>query len=428
VTASRGCVQTELLGEYIAGRLDVSLRATVEAHLALCPRCRSVTEAAVEATGLGITSAEIRARIAEASAVVASLEAEPPHRLQALITNAEWGADRYVAGRLLERSREEFHRDPRKAMVLARAAVSVSERAGSKELQFEGWRDRVSIAVYLGALADAWDAVEQAAALAPMLRDHVHATGIVLYARAYVASQPDVWQLDDALRWIGEAEVIFEKTDAERFRAAAEMRAYLHYCVGEYDAAVAICRDIWRHNRSMDLALSFVAYLVESGELAEAETVLSWATSRVDDADVERLAALAWAEGRLHVARGAWQQAAEALRLASSRFRAVGMDDTAIRVDLARVGAELSAAPESVQVLQTAMTDIRRLIAISAELDEREPTRRRRFTVEAIGYLRELADANALTLDLFAQVEEYLSAITRGPARPFVRPAPVHVM
>lgn len=425
----RRCLRGRLLADYLSGALRPSRKAVAENHLALCADCRNLVQAAAATLSIGVTAEELQLRLAVAASIVSDvLEKEPPHRWRSLIETAEWGTDRFVAGRLLERSREEFGRAPRLSMHLARAAVYVAERAESLELQFEGWRDCVSIAVFLGAFTDAWEAVERAAAIAPRTHDPEHAKGLVLYARAYVASQPDVWELDQALRWAEEAARIFGRTDAGRLRTSDEMRAYLHYCRGEHAAAVEICRKLWDDQPEVGLALNFATYLVALGRADDADDTLVWARLEIKPANTVSLARHALIEGRARAVQQRWDEALEAFNVAAAMFRRVEMEDTAIRVDLGRIRTEMSAAPDSLTAIQKAVTDLRRVVAISVDLDRREPTRRRRFTVEAIDYLRELAEANALTTDLVLHVEDYIDAITRGPARPFVRPLPTRVM
>lgn len=417
------------LAEYLRGELRASRKAVAENHLALCAKCRTMAQTAAAMLRLGITADELESRATRAAKIVSEvIETEAPHRVRGLIASAEWGADRFVAGRLLERSREEFARDPRTSMRLARAALWVAERGDSAELQFEAWRDCISIAAYLGSFSDAWDAIDRAAALVPRLHDRRHAEGVLLYARAYVASQPDVWKIDEALQWTGEASEIFERTDAERFRSAVEMRAYLHDCREEHAAAVEICRKLWATQPEIGLALSFVAYLVAYGKADEAEEVLSWARSHLNSSETERVARYSWAEARVRALQERWDTAVEAFERAAETFRTIGMEDTAIRVDLGRIRAEVSAAPDSLAAAEKAMRDLRQVVRTSAELDRRDPTRRRRFTVQALDYLRELAEANTLTADLVAHVEDYLDVINRGPARPFVRPVPAQIM
>lgn len=429
MTVFRRCLQGKVFADYLRGVISPRRKAVVENHLALCAECRRLVDTASEALRLDVGTGELRDRLTRAAQVVAAIEGQASHRLEGLISTNEWGKDHFVAGRLLERSREEFARDPRASMRLARGAIRVAERADAVELQFEGWRDCVSIAVLLGSFGEAWEAIERAAALiARMVGEREHARGLVLYARAYVASQPDVWRLDEAFAWTEEASRIFARTDRSRFAATAEMRAYLHYCRDEHAAAVQICRSLWAKRRDVGLALSFVAYLVAYGKPGEAEDVLEWAREQIASSDTERVARYAWAEGRVHAARERWEDAVPRLTEAASLFREIAMNDTAIRVDLARIRAEVSAAPDSLPAVDKALDDVRQVIGESVALDQREPTRRRRFTVEAVSYLREVGEANALTADLFAHVEAYLDAITRGPARPFVRPVPARVM
>lgn len=425
----RGCVRGRLLREYLRGTLRPELKEKTDAHLALCRSCRNIVEGSAQAIALRVTADDLRMRVARAADVVRDvIEPEAPHRLHTLVSSADWGEDRFVAGRLLERSREEFDSQPRKALDFARAAIEVAERAGSADLQFEAWRDCVSICVRLGHLSAAWDAVERVEAIAPRTAHREHARGQLFYARAYVGSQPDVWKIDESLVWAEEASRIFAGIDDERHRATAELRAHVYYCRGEYAAAVEISRKLWEARREKGQALSFVAHLVAYGQPAAAEDVLAWARPQVAAEDVVTTTRIAFAEGRIFAAQKRWEEAAEALRRASLGFRRAGMEDTAIRVDLGRIRAEVSGSPDSISVQTRAMRDLRTIVAISAELDRREPTRRRRFTVEALDYLRELAEASALTVDLLCHVEEYLDAITRGPARRFVPPVPTRAM
>jgi tetratricopeptide (TPR) repeat protein len=379
--------------------------------------------------GTGVRVAELRQRIAEAAGFVAELERQAsPHAVHGMIAASHRGDDRFVAGRLLERSREEFARDPRKSMILVRAAIWVAERAQSAELQFEAWRDCASLCVRFGHYGDAWDALDRAAGLVEKTAEPKYARGLLLYAKAYVGSQPDVWRLDESLAWTDEAAAVFARTDEARLRAVAEMRAFIHNVRGEHAAAVEICRDLWRRRQEVGLALNFAAYLVDNGEPEAARELLDWANERFSDDDVVTVAKHAGLKGMAFVAQHDWEVAMEAFDSSVRAFQSIGMEDAAIRVELSRIRAAVSAAPDSIEVTDQAIADVRRLATLSTELDRREPSRRRRFTAEAFQYLRELADARALTLDSLRHVETYLVAITRGPARPFFRPIPSHVM
>lgn len=418
-----------MLYHYLQGRLSADRRRNVDSHVALCPSCRRLIEVASDAIALGIKSHDLRERIAAAKAFVDDIETgHSPHQIHGLISASKHGADPFVAGRLLERSREEFAREPLKSMTLARAAIWVAERGKFLNLQFEGWRDCASICVRLGHLTDAWDALDRAGSIVPFISDGEHAKGQLLYARAYVGSQPDVWKIDESLSWTNEASRIFERTDSERLRSTAEMRAYIHYCRGEHAAAVEICRKLWEERPEVGLALNFASYLVEYGESSTAHELLEWTRPRIDDLNTVTVARRDFIAGRAWAAQQEWDTAVDVFTRAVAGFRRVGMEDTAIRVELGRIRAAVSARPDSAVTLELAIEDLRRLVTTSVELDRREPTRRRRFTVEALEYLRELAEAAVLTIDSLRHVEEYLDAITRGPARPFIRPVPARLM
>jgi tetratricopeptide (TPR) repeat protein len=423
------CLPDNLLQAYLQRTLSNAAASRVETHLALCAGCRHVSAAASEALALGVSADELKARIATAEAFVAELEGLPTaHGVHRAIAMSEAGADRFVAGRLLERSRDEFERDPRKSMLMARAAIWVAERAASADLQFEGWRDCASLCIRLGHLGDAWDALDRAAAFVQRTTEPLYSTALLLYAKAYVGSQPDVWRLEEALSWTDEAARIFERTDAQRLRATAEMRAFIHNVRGEHAAAVEICRSLWEQHQDVGLALNFANYLVDHGEPEGAHTLLDWSVSKFSLEDIVTVGKHREIRGMAYSAQHQWDAAAAAFAQAVRAVQSVGMDDTAIRVELSRVRAVVSAAPDSATVIDKAIADMRRLAQTSAELDRREPTRRRRLTAEAFQYLRELGEAKALTLDSLRHVEGYLCEITRGPARPFVRPLPPRIM
>lgn len=429
MTRGRRCLSSRLLSQVLRGKVTEAQRPSVENHLALCAECRGVLDAAAEAVTLNVPTTDLRSRIAQAPGFVVEIEQQPSlHAIHALIHESDMGRDPFVAGCLLARSREEFARDPRKSLTLARSAAWVAERAAATEIQFHIWLDCSSIFVRLGQFDEALEALERAETLASQTAEPKHTTALLLYGRAYVASQPDVWKIDDALSWTDEATRTFSNTDATRLRAADEMRAYLHYCRGEHAAAVEICRKLWNERQEVGLALNLASYLVEYGEPDGADELLTWARPRINPRDRVTIARYGGVEGRVRAAQQDWDAACEVLARAVTLFRALGMEDTAIREDFRRIRFAVSSAPDSIASNAKALHDLRSVISASVELDRREPTRRRRFTVEALEYLRELAEISALTLEALRHVEEYLDSLARGPARPFVRPVPVRLM
>jgi tetratricopeptide (TPR) repeat protein len=408
--------------------MNARRRARLDTHFALCAACRRLAQAAAEMLNLGVGSEELRDQIAEAENVVRQLEASSSPRLDALAACEEWGTNRFVAGGLLERSRKHFNGDPIKALRLARAAAEIGTRISSAEVQFESWRDCISIYARLGRYGYAFDAIERAEQLASLVADREHAKGLVLYARAYVSCNPDVWHLGEALTAAHEAEQIFARVDASRIRDVAELRAKIHELRGEHAAAVEIYRHLWNGERSASLAVNFGWCLVSNDQPELAAELIMWAAPRIDKADTVLLARLAWLEGRAHAKRSRWEEARSSFSLASERYRSVPMIDSAIRVDLRRIGATVNADRDALGVYQNALNDLRDLVLESSELDRREPTRRRRFTVEALEYAKQLGDAAVLTPDLLTYVAEYLDSLWRGPARALVRPVPARLM
>jgi tetratricopeptide (TPR) repeat protein len=425
----RACLSSRVLSQVLRGRVSEAQRPSVETHLALCAECRGILEVAAEAMTLNVGVADLRDRIARASGFAAEIEQQPSlHVIHALIYGSDQGRDPFVAGCLLTRSREEFAREPRKSLTLARSAAWVAERAAADEIQFHIWLDCSSIFVRLGEFDEALEALDRAGALVSRTSAAKHSTALLLYAKAYVASQPDVWKIDEALAWTDAATRIFAHSDAGRLRAADDMRAYLHYCRGEHAAAVEICRKLWNERREVGLALNLASYLVEYGDPDAADDLLTWARPRIDVRDTVTIARHGGIEGRVRAAQENWDVACEVLARSVEVFRGLGMEDTAIREEFRRIRCAVSAAPDSIASNAKALHDLQLVVSASIELDRREPTRRRRFTVEALEYLRELGQISALTVEAFRHVEEYLDSIARGPARPFVRPVPVRVM
>jgi tetratricopeptide (TPR) repeat protein len=430
MVATLRCVRGKRLHDYLRGQLTAADRATTESHIALCASCRRVVMAAAEILALRFSADELRSELAKANEVVANIEALDERRPDRLVAHSEWGQNPFVAGRLLERSREEFERAPEKALRLARAALAIGQRINAADLEFESWRDCISLYMRLGRCSYAVDAIERAERLAPLTENPEFARGLVLYGRAFVASDPEVWHLDEALIWAEEASRIFARTDERRVRAAAELRAYVHHLRGEHAAAVAITRPLWDAERDVNLGISFVNYLIADGQAGAAvDELLVWTWSNTPPSATVLLARIAWAEGRARSAQSRWQDAVSALNYASSLYRSVSMVEPAIRVDFSRIRAQVNANHEwSLSVYEDALGDLHELLKESTELDSREPSRRRRFTAEALEYAKELAAAATLTTDLLTYVDEYLDGLWSGPPRRFVRPVPAHPM
>ena len=423
------CPTARLFSLYLRNALSEVQQQQVTGHLALCASCRKIVSVATEAALLGVDSTDLRKRVADASAFVHTLEArESPHTMHRSISESSLGADPFVAGRLLERSREEFSREPIRSLLLARLALRVAERASVIDLQFEVFRDCASLYVRLGDFEHAWTALDMAEQLAPQTADPEHARGLLLYAKAYVASQPDVWRLDEAAAWTDEAAEIFARTDTARLRAAAEMRAFVHNLRGDHRSAVEITRRLWQEERGVGLALNFAAYLIDAGEPTQARELLEWARPRIAATDVVTLAKHADIYGLALSALGDWVEATAMFTRSRDAFRSAGMKDTAVRIELSRIRATVAAAGNLPSEIGRAVDDLRALAAASIDLDRKQPSRRRNLTAQACEYLRRVVETEGLNLESVTHVERYLAAITRGPVRPFVRRGPMSVM
>jgi hypothetical protein len=425
--AKSECLRGKLLLDYLQDKLPSARRTAADTHLALCALCRSLACAAAESLRLQVRSSELRQRLAKADEIAAAIEGAPSRRLESLLAECEWAENRFVAGRLLERSRQEFDRNPRKALRLARAVVTIGGQIGSADVAFEGWRDCASLYLRLGHHHLAFEAVERLGQLAARTVDPAHARGIVLYASAYVAADRDVWRIDEALAFAEQAAEIFADTDERRLRATTELRAAIHHSRGEHAAAVEISRRLWQSEKNAGFAINYGCYLVANSQPDAAESLLEWGRMHVKDESV-LLARLGCLEGRLRGAQARWREASLAFSRAAGFYRVAEMPDTAIQADLSRIRAAVNARRDEPSVYSDALAELRKLVAESVALDRLQPSRRRRFTAEALDYARELGEAAALSADLLTYVDEYVELLWRSPARPFVRPVPAQLM
>lgn len=121
--------------------------------------------------------------------------------------------------------------------------------------------------------------------------------------------------------------------------------------------------------------------------------------------------------------RGEHDRAVEILQRSIGEYQQLDDYDSAVRVGVDAVGAMTT-----LEQYGSALELCRAVVSWAMRLDEREPSRRRALTAEAMSYLHELARRYSLTHDVVADVRRYLVRINNQRPFPFVPPLSLYTV
>jgi tetratricopeptide (TPR) repeat protein len=244
-------------------------RDVLEVHVAGCSSCRALLnelrafDAALSSDALWELSAAdeppetIRALAdllatedAEAAELLAPLVASPVSFRRANVAAIPAMRTAGVVRRLCAESRALRERQPMHALVVADAAIAISDQLSAgrypqaliDELRGDAWHERANVLRYLGRHGEALDALdiaERAYSASPVA---VYWTAVVEYSRAVVLVETE--KLDDALR--------LARKSARIFRQFGEDERFVHAKILE--GAVLFDRSRYREARDLFLA------------------------------------------------------------------------------------------------------------------------------------------------------------------------------
>lgn len=398
-------------------------------HLAACRTCGGRVALLRRVAGSGARLADIGDVMQEVDALLTRLFATPRTRWWRILREPEYQrAD--VVRRLGALADAVSLNDRRRAVALITAATQLVDALSASEsdlgdLRFETWKLASAILREAGRYRETEHALARAEVAARSAADPELAEASVLFYRALLFAEPDVWRPDEAADLLDRVEPVFGRSHATRQQALVSARALLLYRAGEFDQArvnfetVLATTPATARTSYLEHLSNVMAARVELGEtddevcrqlnlLIDENTALGRKT---------HVARARWLMGKVRRLRGEYQEAAELLVRA---MREIGDSDSAIRVGL--------------DLLETFLLDDRHEEALllardlavdAAALDQREPTRRRTLTAAVFAYAQEVAGRGALTADLVAELSRYVDRINRQRATDFIPPMPL---
>lgn len=393
-------------------------------HVDTCERCTRLVEVARQAVKAKVDSALLADSARDVELLVDSLlELSPEERLRAATADEYLRAG--VARRLSELAIEAWDSDLNVALEYVHVATLIADRLAVRngrvaELEFEVWKNRSTIHRERGETDAARACLMKAAAAVDRCEDRELKRAVVWYADAAVCASRDVWEPQQALELLARAERVFLIRDAERRRGVQTLRGILHLHGGEYRAAVEEFAAVVATTDPREGALladarrNLANALIRVGQIDDAERLLL---------DVQTFDREACRE--LHVtrddalfavaaeARNQFELAARRYADVQRRFAAAGESESALIA-----GKDLAMMLVAMDRLADAAGVLRELLARSVA----GGGDRRRFTADALAYLRDLAQRQQLTRDVAVPVSHYIDRIHVQRAVPFTPP------
>lgn len=423
----RSCPTLADLAALVAGKG----KEGVASHAGSCERCTRLVEIARQAVKAQIGSALLAESARDVELLVDSLlELSPEERLRAAST-----ADEYlrpaVARRFSELAVEAWDSDLNVALGHIHVATVIADRLAIRsgrvaELEFEVWKNRSTIHRERGETDAARASLVKAAGAIDRCEDRELKRAIVWYADAAICASRDVWEPRQALELLARADQVFLARDAERRRSVQTLRGIVHLHAGEYPAAVEdfaavlSATDPLAGSALADARHNLANALIRIGEVDEAERLVLQA--REFDRSATRELHVIRHDALLAFAAETRQQfelAARRYADVQRRFAAAGEGEWALIAgkDLAVMLVAMDRLADAAGVLRELLT---RSLASGGD--------RRRFTADALAYLRDLAQRQQLTLDVALPVSRYIDRIHVQRPVPFTPPMSVFTM
>ncbi|HET8774842.1 MAG TPA: hypothetical protein VFP80_13655 [Thermoanaerobaculia bacterium] len=428
------CVTVDVLARIIAGEIPPDEQESTERHGARCARCAEKIAAARELASVSDVGSHIGSMREQIEAVVATLLQCPVHRWSMEAREAPYASSE-VARRLLTMADDARRVNRRRAFSLADASVEAANAAlaaggdAGAALVLADALKMCSILFYeSGSVALAFAALDRAEAALADLPHASNERARLLYARAYILSGADVWKPEEAEALLTECRRMWsELGNASALRDALELSAIIRHRAGDHAAALALLLPMLpaaSAERRAALRRNVAVAALRLGDLETAERFTGEALA-MDAAAGARVdvARDRWLRGCVAMERGRFEEALPDLQHARSVFHEDAQADTELRVRVDIVTATLGADPDA-----DVTRECSRMWKDSRHLDERETSRARAFTCDALLFLREQAARRALTAADVAYVAAYLGANAATRAVPFVPPVPTRVM
>ncbi len=421
------CPSADVLARIGLGR---RVSGAAVAHVEACASCARVLRLAQKIEPTSITAEDAAAVDAEVESLLAELLAvDADSRPQAA------GQERYMvpslARRFIDLAEAEWSRDLRVAHLHIHVATVISSNLTRRldvaaEIEFDAWKNRSTILRELGHHDSARAALMYARGVIPKCSDRDLKYAIIQFADACLCAMRDAWEPQQARSLLDACEPVFWLREPERVLAVQSLRGTLALCSADYADALALYSGVAAAVDARDEAgwadaqRNVVNALIRMRRLAEAEALLRRVRridrSRERTLEVVKDDALA---ALLAEQRGDFAHAAEGYGNVRRRFSAAGETESAL----------LAGKSEAVALVAVGdASGARDVLASLLTADVVRDTDRRRFTADALAYLRDLADRAQLTPDVAGEVGRYIDRIHAQRAVPFTRPMPLLTM
>ena len=413
----------------VARVIDGSATANEIAHANSCAECSRTCRLIHDVVAADLRSEDIDAREAEADVLLAELLDVPVPKRPAAALHARYESPA-LARRFITLATSEYYRDLSNALSHIHVATTITGQLmrhmrNAAELEFVAWKYRSTIHRQRGENDSARAALIRARAVAGLCDGAELKNAIIAFADACICAEPDVWEPDQALELFERCESVFSYYEPWRLKDIVQMRGVVAWRSGDYDTALTAFRSVLAATSPADRATHADALrnlgmvLVDLRQADAAEDRLDEA--RKIDVELGRTTEVTRDDyhlARLQALRGQHDVAAELLADVSSRFASAGDLDAALRTGKDGALALIAAGrnTEARDVLSALVSQ-----AVGS-------TERRRFTAEALSYLRQLADHDALTVDVATAVASYVDRIHAQRPVPFIPPFPIHSM
>ena len=424
-------------------------RADLEMHVVMCVACRTLLEelrafdaalAMDDTWGGGEVPNETPVAIRALAELISNEDLEAEERLspflgspvsfrRANITSMPQMHTAGVVRRLCAESRDLRERQPMHALVVADAAIAISDQLPSHrypetlldELRGAAWLERANVLRYLGRYPEALDALDIAARAAARAPVSAYSKALVDYLRAVVFVETD--RVEEALRVV--------RRCARVFRQFGEEERWVHAKIVE--AGVLFHQNRYRESR--DLFLSLITPTKHAGdadtlarlyanvancqlqlhELESADLYFARALSLYEalGLETERIRTR-WSIGCLRIATGDVTDGLARLREARREFEELGArtDAALVALDIAEALLSSGNAASAREAAELCAGLVESFTAVGMTGN----------ALTALAYLREAFDTGKATPALVRHVREYLGTRPEPGGAPFSPP------
>jgi tetratricopeptide (TPR) repeat protein len=438
------------LQEYLEDPESFEQRADLEMHLAFCHACTSLLEElrTFEATlatddiwgvpegGGEEPPGELRAvaqlleqENAAAEQLLAPLTASPASFRRANVTSIPEMRTAGVVRRLCAESRALRERQPMHALVLADAAIAISDLLPPRrypaaivdELRGSGWLERANVLRYLGRYAEALDATGIATRAFSQLPMPVYSMALADYLRAVIYVETE--RPGDALRLVRKCARVFRQFgEEERFVHARMVEASVLFDQNRYRDARDLFVSLVRVAKNLGDAATLARLYgnvancqLRLHELESADVYFARALSLYEalGLETERIRTR-WSIGSLRIARGDIPDGLARLREARREFDQLGLrsDAALVTLDIAEAllaSGSASAAREAAD-LCTSIVESFTSVGMTGH------------AMTALAFLHEAFETGNATPTLVRHVRHYLEGRPDHSGHAFVPP------